>query len=106
MKEKDKQFLAFAFITWILSKFPMFRWIFPLFILLVLEGAELSFLSSSYSILECYNLFSGVNLSIYSFCFINVPNLKSISLEMIALEGTGRIYFPISIRSRLPMSAT
>ena len=32
---------------------------------------------SCYSILECYNLFSGVKLSTRSFCFISViPNSK------------------------------
>ena len=34
-----------------------------------LSGCRASFLSGCYSILECYNLFSGVKFSIRSFCF-------------------------------------
>ena len=33
------------------------------------SGCWTSFVYSCYSILECYNLFSGVKLSIRSFCF-------------------------------------
>ena len=52
----------------------MFYWICLLFILFILVDVKVaSFAYSSYmcySILECYNLFSGVKLSVRSFCFI------------------------------------
>ena len=48
----------------------MFHWIFLLFILFNVE-----LLLSCYSILECYNMFSGVKLSASSLCFIS-PSLQ------------------------------
>ena len=57
--------------TSILSKFSMFHWICLLFILLILVGVELPLCKVVTSILECYNLFSGVKLSMRSSCFIS-----------------------------------
>ena len=42
-----------------------------LYILPNLVGVEVLFMYSCHTILECYNLFSGVKLSIRSFCFIS-----------------------------------
>ena len=52
-----------------MSQFSTFNWICLLFILLILLGVELP-LCIVVTILHCYNLFSGVKLSIRSFCFI------------------------------------
>ena len=58
-----------AWSAWISSKFSMFHWIRILFILPVLTGVELS-LSLVVTITEYYKPFSGIKLSIRSFCFI------------------------------------
>ena len=64
------QFLTLALNTWISSKCLIFLWICLLFILLILVGVELPLCINCHSMLECYNLFSGVKLSMRSFCFI------------------------------------
>ena len=58
--------------TWISSKFSTFHRICLLFILLILMGVELllCIVVIVVTILKCYNLFSGVKLSVRSFCFI------------------------------------
>ena len=57
-----------ALNTWISSKFSTLYWICLLFTFLILVGVELTF-CTVVTILECYNLFSGVKLSIKSFYF-------------------------------------
>ena len=59
--------------SWILSKFSTLYWI-CLLLFLILVGVELPFVYSDHSILECYNLFSGVELSMRSFFVISLNN--------------------------------
>ena len=52
------------------------------------NGCRDSFVFSCHSILECYNLFSGVKLSMRSFCFISVifhQSLQFTSQELIII---------------------
>ena len=65
------QFLTLALDAWILSKFSTLYWICLLLVFLILVGVEL-YVYSDHSILECYNLFSGVELSMRSFFVIYV----------------------------------
>ena len=64
------QFLTLALDAWILSKFSTLYWICLSLVFLILVGVELPYVYSDHSILECYNLFSGVELSMRSFFVI------------------------------------
>ena len=63
------QFLTLALKTWISSGFSIFHCICLLFTVLILVSVELP-LCIVVTIPECYNLLSGVKLSIRLFCFI------------------------------------
>ena len=62
------------------------------------SGCRASFVYSYYSIPECYNLFSGVKLSVRSFCFIhenkNVRD-KIFDFERRALDSFGKSHILI-----------
>ena len=74
------QFLTLALDTWILSKFSTLYWICLLLVFLILVGVELPLcLECDHSILECYNLFSGVELSMRSFSVIIIIIRKEVS---------------------------
>ena len=83
------QFLTVALDAWILSKFSTLYWICLLLAFLVLVGVELPLCYSHHSILECYNLFSGVELSMRSFFVIcdtkteKIPNFTSKFLSQV-----------------------
>ena len=81
------QFLTLAFTTWISSKFSMFHWICLLFSLFCsFTGCSFVYsCNSCYYILECYNLFSGVKLSMRSFCFISCAHHSSLIVLRMAL---------------------
>ena len=64
------QFLTLALDAWILSKFSTLYWICLLLVFLILVGVELLYVYSDHSILECFYLFSGVELSMRSFFVI------------------------------------
>ena len=76
------QFLTLALDAWILSKFSTLYWICLLLVFLVLVGVE-------HSILECYNLFSGVELSMRSFFVISI--LEAPYQEMLSLLSKDKI---------------
>ena len=64
--------------------FSMFHWICLLIILLILVGAELPLcVAVTLTVLECFNPFSGVKLSIRSFCFISYVEIFAYYLHSI-----------------------
>ena len=50
------------------------------------SGCQASFVHSCHSTLECYNLFSGVKLSMRSFCFIPSFFLKELCTRLLILD--------------------
>ena len=67
------QFLTLALDAWILSKFSTLYWICLLLVFLILSFL---YVYSDHSILECYNLFSGVELSMRSYFVILCPSIS------------------------------
>ena len=81
------QFLTLALDAWILSKFSTLYWICLLLVFLVLVGVELPL--CDHSILECYYLFSGVELSMRSFFVIIIKLELMTDIDMFQFIEKG-----------------